>query len=274
MKYQKTIILSDISGYLTVTDEKLSQHGVSIREGIVPKNTLLILNGDLVHRGPESEEVLECVDKIIHQPNVIVTIGNHDALYLGKAGFQWNENVPNASQTYTQWWNDGTMIPACGLRTRTGDYLVTHAGLSHQLWVHMGSPRTMDKTLSGLMNCVNDGSFFNMGEMIGHHSLCPGPIWCSARELLSSWNQNPEIQEVAPFHQVFGHSSPYDWTWKRWWVQSNELKNRTTLFPKLRQSVSIVAGVQFISTDPGHSTRPAPSWEPWVVEDARLILPR
>lgn len=265
------IILSDISGHLTETDKKLMKHGISIREGRIPPDVVLILNGDLVHRGPESHELLEKVDTIIEQDNVVVTLGNHDAYYLGKAGFAWDEEVTNAKELYTRWWDTGLMSTGCGLRTPYGDYLITHAGLSHQFWTHMQQPQKLEQVLQTFDNCVNDGSFFNPGEMMGESSQCPGPIWCSSRELLGGWNRSSENHELAPFHQIFGHSSPYDWDWKRWWLHSNDLRSRTTLLPKQRHSISIIGGKMFIGTDPGHGTKTASTWEPLVIPESRLI---
>jgi hypothetical protein len=74
----------------------------------------------------------------------------------------------------------------------------------------------------------------------------------------------------APFDQIHGHSSTIDWvTGRRYGHLDSSVQ--TSDDPVLRHSTTTVEGRLNIGIDPGHGRRPARTWGPLVLENARVL---
>lgn len=93
----------------------------------------------------------------------------------------------------------------------------------------------------------------------------PGVAWAeAASELIEPW----ALYGTAPFAQVHGHSSAYDWRRGRpqRWASPLVAASITRVRPSLRHLWVEAGGQTFIGCDPGHGTYPARSWGPLVLE--------
>lgn len=75
--------------------------------------------------------------------------------------------------------------------------LVTHAGLTHQLWKeHQLGLDTFEQVLTEWSHDINS-PFFNIGRARGGNDRYGGPLWCDF---------NHEFQPIPELKQVFGHT--------------------------------------------------------------------
>ena len=88
----RIVHFSDVHGYATRFGEYLARAGVwRMGEWLARPGTLLVVNGDLIDRGPQSRQVVERVlelrdDAPAHGVSVVVLRGNHEDLAIRFAG--------------------------------------------------------------------------------------------------------------------------------------------------------------------------------------------
>ena len=142
----RVAVIGDVGGHLSALRFELVRLGADPHTGVLPPGLTVVQVGDLIHRGPHSDDVVELVDRYLReQPDQWVQIvGNHEAFYLGEPVFRWPERVGDSTAaTLQRWWADGSMRVAAALRTAAGDFLVTHAGLTAGFWRSvLGTPVT------------------------------------------------------------------------------------------------------------------------------------
>jgi hypothetical protein len=268
----RVAVIGDVGGHLAALRFELVRLGADPHTGVLPPNLTVVQVGDLVHRGPDSDEVVALVDRYLReQPGQwIQIVGNHEALYLGESVFYWRERIgATAAATLRRWWADGSMRVAASVRTTAGDYLVTHAGLTAGFWRSvLGTPITATATAATLNRLVGhrDSAVFRTGAMMGRRvSGSAGPLWAEASyELVPSW-----FQTRLPFGQIHGHSSIVDWHTATM-RGPDAVVARTFANPVARHEITTLDGGQIIGIDPGHGVDPVPLWAAW---EARLVAP-
>jgi hypothetical protein len=79
----RVAVIGDIGGHVDELRAELARLGVK-RDGLLPSDLLVIQVGDLVHRGPASDDVITLVDSYLrNEPHRwIQLVGNHEANYL------------------------------------------------------------------------------------------------------------------------------------------------------------------------------------------------
>jgi hypothetical protein len=268
----RVAVIGDVGGHLDALQRELVRLGAHPRTLDLPAGLTIVQVGDLIHRGPDSDGVVALVDRYLReQPKQWVQIvGNHEAFYLREPVFDWPERVDSTTAAILRrWWAVGSMRVAAGLSTPTGDYLVTHAGLTAGFWrAVLAMPVTAATAAAALNGLVGnrDSAVFRTGAMVGRRpSRSAGPLWADAsRELVPSW-----FQSRLPFGQIHGHSSITDWSTGAM-RGSTAVAAHTTANAATRHETTTLAGDRIIGIDPCHGARPAPVWAAW---EARLIGP-
>lgn len=211
----KALIFGDIGGHADLFGQALVKAGCDLASGGIPDDARIIQVGDLVDRGPDSDGVINLVERFIYNPSWYQLIGNHEAQHLGGPQFDTPGSLSGPSDAsimkLRRWYAQGYMRVAAGLTVRSRDVLVTHAGLPLSFWNRMGQPK-MRPAVTALNN-MPIPIVCAPGEMLGEPGP-PGPVWASVwNELIVPWYTAiaSEFIEDTPFDQVHGHSTLFRW---------------------------------------------------------------
>lgn len=230
----------------------------------IPKDTIVIQLGDLVHKGPSSAECVNIAQKLINTnpENYIQLVGNHEAHYLGGVelyGRVGVEKIPNETiDILKTWWGNDIMKVAYSSPTQYGDVLFTHGGLTKSLWQELKSPATAAKAEAAL-NLLKQGSeevVFREGKLTlgGEPRFNVGPLNArTGAELAYEWLR----QDSMPFSQVHGHETLYWWVDDRWHDDVPLVVRDVAKIDKNNKRTHIQIGEKHIfSIDPAFSVQP------------------
>lgn len=209
-------IFGDVGGHYEPFVAALRTLGAS--ETSLPSDLVVVQVGDLVHKGPRSEELVSLSDRMLSEypQQWFQLLGNHEGHHVGGPKFfdgrtrrDWVLDK-SARQTLRRWWLERKASMAVALRTdEHGDMLVTHAGLPRRLWRSLGEKDARGTALS--LNSLSLKAAFAPGVMLGENGPA-GVAWAHASvEVLSSWYGHP-----CPFAQAHGHSSAFWWSKGQW----------------------------------------------------------
>ena len=256
---RRVAIFGDVQGHLLAFQRGLAELGVDIDACRLPEDLVVIQVGDLVHKGPLSNEVVDFVDEMLgaNPGRWIQLVGNHDAVYLGGQPFWRPELSPASAATLQRWLSARQLRLAAAISTEVhGELLVTHAGMTYQLWK---SDLNLAPSAAAIAADLNGWLYkdperaFQAGTMLGCPSTKAGVVWAAAgEELYRSWAAAELLGVEAPFGQVHGHTSAYHWA-KRSWQPSTPMQ--VTLRGKVDEEARHVfvelAGMPFFGIDPG-----------------------
>lgn len=273
----RVAVIGDIGGHHDELVRALVTLGADPATLVLPVDLTVVQVGDLVHRGPDSPGAVRLVDRIMAgQPDRWVQLaGNHEAQYLTAAPrFDWPEKLDRRTvRTVQDWWADGRMQVAAAISTPTGDWLVTHAGLTRGYWgTVLGAPAVAPyaaRALNGLITTPHAPVLFHGGVLIDRNvSTTAGPLWAAAGdELIESWLAEPS---ELPFSQVHGHSTVLDWQ-RRTWRAGPRVTERATV-DAVNRHISVPVGNHLIvGVDPCLGTSAGVAWEPFVLPDAVVV---
>lgn len=238
-------IFGDIGGHYVPFMKALGKLGVDTDTGVVPEGKVIIQVGDLVHRGPDSDKLVEFVDAALgikperSRGRWVQLLGNHEGHHVGGPQFaqtvqgqhvEW-ELSPASEKTLKKWSRSKQALMAASLiRTDTKEprsMLVTHAGLCRQTWAALGFPMSAEEAALRL-NAQRVQLAFAPGWMLGGYMRGkdgnmqpPGVAWASAaKEVYPSWAARDAL-----FDQVHGHSTLWNWYDQSWYVDSEISEN-------------------------------------------------
>jgi hypothetical protein len=250
-------VFGDIGGHYHPFVKALNKLEVDCDKFIVPDDLTIIQVGDLIDRGPDSDQVVEMVDGFLRQknPQWIQLWGNHEGRLIGGPEFtdykmlEWPTSKKMAN-TIQDWKRLGLAKIATGIYTEKVDsFLITHAGLSSWWYDKLCPDRTLRSTVVTL-NSLPDHIAFSAGSMLGGSAFWGGPTWAECRsEVYLSW----QIKETQiPFGQIHGHSSPYSFSKDKWIIDTSSFPESTRYIvrKKKRQTVVKIKSVPFIGIDP------------------------
>jgi hypothetical protein len=215
-------VFGDIGGHLDRFVDALEDLDVDVDGAALPDGLCVIQVGDLIHKGPDSDDVIDLVDRFLTNGAAWIQLaGNHEAHHLGGPRFWGVQVSPSRVDTLRRWDRDELIGSAAAVVTDSGQqWLITHAGLVDGTWVDLGAPGTAADAAAGLNDWWrrDRSRATRAGLMLGGG---PGPAWPDDHvsvtwaeptwELYEGWMRLP-----VPFHQIHGHASAYDWRRRRW----------------------------------------------------------
>jgi hypothetical protein len=257
-------VIGDVGGHATPLREELVRLGAR-PDGRLPEDLLVVQVGDLIHRGPDSAQVIDIVDFYLRtQPGQwIQLIGNHEAQYLRPAVFQWPEPDTLGRKhirTLNRWWRDGAATVAAAVDTAGESYLITHAGVTAEFWNAMlGGPATAVAAARRINELATAGvdSVFCAGVFL-HGTIVPaaGPLWAdTATELLPGW-----ADRRMPFSQIHGHNSITKWRGHDTTVSRSGVGALVTIDDAAKHEIIHLEGGRLIGIDPDHRDTPTSPW--------------
>lgn len=259
-------VIGDIGGHLTELREALISLGADPDSDTLPTDLTIIQVGDLIHRGPDSTGAVALVDRYLtaNPARWIQLIGNHEACHLGQPLFPHDELDPETVATLHRWNDTGLLRLGVALSTSTGPVLVTHAGLTHELWRQLGRPATPVVAVTALTARLDLAC--RPGRMLADTTGTGGVLWAEAgHELYLSWLRAEQGGFTAPFGQVHGHSTAYRWTAGRATAPS-EIADRLHTDQARRHVHITLAGQLFTGIDPGFGAHADGRWAPLTLE--------
>jgi Calcineurin-like phosphoesterase len=254
-------LIGDIGGHATQLGAELSRLGAR-PDGRLPPDLVVVQVGDLVHRGPDSAEVVDIVDFHLRtQPRQwIQLVGNHEAIYVRPPAFHWSDNLSRKHRRIVKrWWNDGDAVVAATVETADESFLVTHAGITAEFWSDvLGGPATATEAARRINELARTGTdaVFRAGVFLhGTTVSCVGPLWAdAATELLPGW-----ADRRMPFSQIHGHSSIVDWREQNM-TRHGEIHDLVIADFAAKHETVHLAGGRLIGIDPGHRDKPTTPW--------------
>jgi len=292
-RVHRVAVIGDVAGHLDELRAELGRLGADPVTGRLPDDLTVVQVGDLVHRGPASDAVIELVDGYLtRQPERWVQlVGNHEAQYLREPAFDWPERISARSrETLVRWWEERRMLVAAAVIGDTETFLVTHAGVTTDFWRGiLPAPRSAVQAAALINSLVTEDAdaVFQPGAMLHGRRLpgrathdgrtareggraarepAVGPVWAStACELLPGW-----LGTTLPFSQVHGHDSIFDWQRRCFRANpdtdvADELAHRTVIDDEAKQEITVLAGGRIIGVDPGHGAQARRPWRAWEI---------
>jgi hypothetical protein len=276
----RVAIIGDVGGHQHSLRAALVGLGADPNTLRLPPDLSVVQVGDLVHRGPDSQGVLDLVQRALtEQPaQWIQLVGNHEAQYLpGGSRFHWPAPLaPADADRVRAWWAAGLTRVAVAVHCAAyGDMLVCHAGLTVPLWRELGRPASARRA-AALLNGLSrdpDSPLWRTGMRLGGGAprVDAGPLWAEAGwELRAPWLERAAHGRGTPFGQVHGHCALLDDGFTRW--QCPEPVARiSTLDPAVRHTWTPVGGYPFVAIDPRHGSTAVTNWAPLVLTDATVL---
>lgn len=144
---------------------------------------------------------------------------------------------------------------AAAVRASDGEeFLVTHAGLTVDMWRRLGGPVTA-ATAADLLNTRPE-------QLLWHDR---GPLWAEAGpDVYRSWL---DARQPVPFSQIHGHSTIVSYQ-RRVWLCTERIRQRSTVDWVARHTVTKVSTGRFVGIDPRHGSVGASTWSPLILHDA------
>lgn len=276
-------IFGDTGGHLNQLRSGLQAIGLNLDTMRLPQHTVVIHCGDLIHKGPHSQGVLELVDAVMEaNPGAWVQLlGNHEFQYLRGAPTFWPQVVSVEGQLILQSWLakrrlrvayavQGPLVlhsldhlsTAVDMDSRGA--LFTHSGLPYEFWrEHLGAESSV-QAVAEAINGLPISTVTTPGEMLGGFQRGAdepvGPVWASGvNEVWGSWLD----REPMPFIQFHGHTTPYSYSYGKWWESSPQLfRKSATVSREGRFTAVRVAGSLQFMVDPGYSVNAPPGAQP------------
>jgi hypothetical protein len=256
-------VIGDVGGHAKPLRCELARLGTR-PNGPLPEDLIVVQVGDLIHRGPDSAEVVDIVDRYLRtQPTQwIQLVGNHEAHYLQPPVFCWPESLSRKHiRILNRWWQDGAAAVATAVETTDHEsFLITHAGITAEFWASiLGGPSTAAEAARRINDLarVDAGTVFRAGVML-HGKTAPdaGPLWAdTTTELLPGW-----AHRHVPFSQIHGHNSITAWRGLDTAVPRTGIEALVTTDQAAKHETVHLDGGRLIGIDPDHRDMPTTPW--------------
>ncbi len=287
----RTIVFGDTGGHADPLLASLQAIGMDMNTLKLPDNIRVVHLGDLIHKGPFSNEIIMIINFILarNPEQWIQILGNHEFNYVDGAPHFWFNDLNNHSiHILHSWIEKGLARPAFALPG--GNHIIstsevnhtssildkgilfTHAGLTRQFWKNINhEPNAL--RAAEMINNLSVKEVTKPGIMLEtmFAGLNPGPVWALAStEVYQSWEMDPQIE--MPFIQVHGHTVAYEWFLNEWYsTVSPNFKRNTILDYTNRLSFTSLAGSLLIGCDPGFSETFDMKQQPFLTLDDNII---
>jgi hypothetical protein len=268
----RVVVIGDVGGHPAELHVGLAIAG-AVAEAAVRPDTVVIQVGDLVDRGPDSAGVLAAVGRFLDRSpdRWVQLVGNHEDQYLPGGVRFWPEPIGDDEVARLRsWWDDGRLGVAAAVRAAGGEeFLLTHAGLSVDVWRDLGRPGTAVEAAE-LLN-QRPVELLRRGGLSDMDTAGAGPLWADASfDLYLPWLRLADEGGLVPFGQVHGHSTIVHFG-RRSWRCPEDVRALATVDWESRRTRIEIGGRAFLGVDPKHGPTGAPAWRPLVLEGAHLI---
>lgn len=280
----KNYVFGDTGGHAAQLFNALKGIGVDIDKGVIPEGVRIIHLGDLIHKGPDSSEILAVVDRLVRRNPTrwVQLLGNHEFQHIEGSPVFWKcDCTLKEVDIICTWFEMGLAAASFAVPTVASmklevsakpkitipdmGVLFTHAGLTWEWWNSLGQPVNPVEA-SMHLNSLPVDLITVPGQMLGVHNSRPGPVWAAGNsEVFNSWDVKPETM---PFMQMHGHTSSYMWgkgAWRRKDAGFKRFREATKLNPETRAVVTQLSGSLLVGVDPGYSKLADTKTQPYLL---------
>jgi len=255
-------VIGDVGGHAEPLRHELARLGAR-PDGSLPEDLIVVQVGDLIHRGPDSAQVVDIVARYLStQPaQWIQLVGNHEAHYLQDPVFVWPETLSRKHiRIINGWWRNGSAVVAAAIEASYESFLITHAGITAEFWASvLGGPPTAAEAARRINDLAKKGAdtVFRAGVMLhGTTASDAGPLWADTKtELLPGW-----ADRQMPFSQIHGHNSITAWRGVDTSIPSTGIEALVTIDVDAKHESVHLAGGRLIGVDPDHRETPTTPW--------------
>ena len=265
----------DTGGHGIQLFESLTEIGVDLSTYSIPPAVLIVSLGDLIHKGPDSNELALTVDRLIERNpgQWLQVLGNHEFQHLQGGRFMRPcDCSPETIAILERWYSEGIARMAWALEdvaprlwTRSEELpgrggpvsslLLTHAGLTRPIWESLGRPATATEAAAAIhANRLRYTK--SIGEAIQLDLAgAVGPLWASAAgETFRFWElEHSRTGEPMPFGQLIGHNAPYDFSRGSWWPNVHQsFRDSAEVLLEERRTVALLAESVIVCLDPSY----------------------
>lgn len=241
--------------------------GVDLDAYSIPEHVRILHLGDLIHKGQESDLIVDTVDKLMkaNPGRWIQLLGNHEAQHL-PFGLQFQScYCSQRTRGKIQSWylrglakfaHSEALVPQ---RWTTGNrpqeqegvatsMVFTHAGVS-PAFLKLSGTSTREELVEFINAPENVRAVSKPGLLFGVRNTIAGPIWASSgQEVIEPWILR---HKPAPFAQAFGHTALYRWGVGAWYPSvAKSVRDATKLQPETRSGVTFAGDTVFLTMDP------------------------
>lgn len=206
----KIVMIGDIGGHASAFNHMLNL--ANVKNYHIKSNLCVIQMGDLVHKGPQSDECVRIAQRLIENnpDNYIQLYGNHDDAYHNGTPVHGRSGVVTISSRSQDMLKDFKTSRKVFIAYAHDNILFTHAGLTYGLWKQLGSPSTA-KEAAHILNTMwyaNNLQVTQPGVLYtGQINLSAGVTWAhTTSELILPW-----MTHSMPFSQYHGHQGTWYW---------------------------------------------------------------
>jgi len=255
-------VIGDVGGHATPLRHELARLGAR-PDGSLPDDLTVVQVGDLIHRGPDSAQVVDLVDHYLRtQPDQwIQLVGNHEAHYLKPPVFAWSETLSRKHIRIVKgWWHDGSAVVAAAVEASYESILITHAGITAEFWATaLGGPPTAAEAARRINHLAkaDADTVFRAGVMLhGTTASDAGPLWADTMtELLPGW-----ADTQMPFSQIHGHAGLTSWRGDGTTIPPAGIETLVIIDADAKHESVHLAGGRLIGVDPDHRDTPTTPW--------------
>lgn len=287
-------IFGDTGGHASQLLASLLRLGFNSHTFALPADLTVVHLGDLIHKGPASDDLVRIVDQIMRRnpTNWVQLLGNHEAQHVPGAPYFWRCSCSQETLEILHDWRATrrarlahALAPSPKLaefaEVGAKDLLLTHAGVTRRFWEERLNEPGTAAAAAELINKLPLDVASQPGKMLpaggigrykgplppvpaGHaNRLLPvGPLWAlSSEEVFTSW-----FDGQLPFVQVHGHTAAYDWEREGWYPNTPELyRAETYLDPTNRVSYTPVGGSLMVGLDPSFEDYASVAEQPYLL---------
>lgn len=253
------VVIGDTGGNANVLDACLELAGVM--DSLVPEDRMIVHVGDVVRCHPQfrrgNRESAERIHSLAtnNPTSFVQLLGNHESAALGgpsRPGWDVEASIDvSTSKTLRELWEAQTVRLAVACDSKDwGPVLVTHAGLTRSRWQGLGSPRSAAEAAVRVNEDMGKplARWARAGRLVGQQDAMADTTWAEViRELHEPWIAAGD----APFSQIHGHASPFNWAANDWWPDAPAtVRSATSVQTSLRRTVTRLAPARFaVSVD-------------------------
>jgi hypothetical protein len=262
-------VLAGANGSQSFLENQLYSLGIEPDEALIPADMVVTHTGSLVGEGGQSDYCVSLASELMDRnPGRFYTLwGSGDVAALSSGGHGVSKEV---FTWLSKQWERATLPVAVALDTPGGFIVVSHAGVSPELWGYLGSPDYQDccenlNTLVGSQNklILTPQTPSPSADNLDKDPSLPGFAVPTA-ELLIAWLEYADYRPM-PFMQVYATADTVaDWNSSRAKTATpDRLKRTSVVDTATRRCYTLVdLGARLIGL-----SQSAPPPEPLIFKD-------
>lgn len=240
-------VFGDVGGHLPQFLRGLASLGVQFDPVFIPEDLIIIQVGDLIHKGPYSNQAIELSELFLSSDvssQWIQLFGNHELQHVDAGPVFWKgcDCAESTLAILRRWWAEGVAHTAAGLvggqhnkGLATEETVITHSGLTYPFANFVLEDMSARGIVAKLNAMQVQGSKL-LGRAGAHlyggaGDPFVGPFWgLGTQEVYSTWTTDyspfliprysPDGVELfrggMPFNQIHGHSTAFLWDRRMW----------------------------------------------------------